>query len=304
MPIVDASWPRADEWLGSGSSNPRLAVIGVPTSVGSLTPSEGWRTPGRFREVLARFSTYDGEHDADLEDLPVVDGGDWELAGLDLDESLATVARLASELDRSRTHAFIGGDNAITRPLVGALAGDGLAGTGVLTFDAHHDVRLLDAGPTNGTPIRGLVEDGLPGRQVVQVGIQSFANSAAYRAYCRRTGIGVVTMGEVAARGIEAVVAECLDYLAQRSQWIYVDFDIDVLDRAFAPGCPGSRPGGMTPRQLGAGARLCGAHPAVRAADFVEVDPARDHDDLTVMSLAATFLAFAAGLATRESIDG
>jgi arginase family enzyme len=56
----------------------------------------------------------------------------------------------------------------------------------------------------------------------------------------------------------------------------------------------------MTPRQLAAAARLCGAHPAVTAADFVEVDPAADRDDLTLMSLATTFLAFASGVGARE----
>jgi arginase family enzyme len=47
---------------------------------------------------------------------------------------------------------------------------------------------------------------------------------------------------------------------------------------------------------------LCGAHPAVTAADFVEVDPAADRDDLTLMSLATTFLAFASGVAAREAV--
>jgi arginase family enzyme len=145
-----------------------------------------------------------------------------------------------------------------------------------------------------------LIEDGLPGGNVVQVGIHSFANSAIYRKYCDDVGIAVHTMEDVDRRGITDVVDGALARLSERADRIYVDFDIDVLDRAFAPGCPGSRPGGMHPRQLASAARSCGIHPKVVAADFVEVDASQDHAGLTVMQLATAFLAFASGLVARE----
>ena len=74
---------------------------------------------------------------------------------------------------------------------------------GVITLDAHHDVRSLDNGPSNGTPIRGLIEeDGLPGGNVHQIGIHSFANSAAYRSYCDDAGIAVTTVADLEEEGI------------------------------------------------------------------------------------------------------
>jgi arginase family enzyme len=197
---------------------------------------------------------------------------------------------------------FVGGDNAITRPLVTGLWGDDLAATGVLTFDAHHDVRTLDRGPSNGSPIRGLVEDGLPPAHIVQVGIHTFANSAAYRRWCEERGILVISMRRVQKDGIDSVVNGALGRLAGRCARIFVDFDIDVLDRAFAPACPGSRPGGMAPRDLLRAAELCGAHPGVAACDLVEVDPERDRDDLTLMNTAAVLLSFASGLVLRRDM--
>ena len=301
MAIEDRLWPRADQWLSAGSDDPDLAVVGVPTSAGSLTPSEGWQTPGRFRQVMEGFSTYDGEANIDLGRLAVADLGNWGVAGMELEASQAEVESQAAKLGRESILAFIGGDNAITRPLVRGLAGDGISSVGVLTFDAHHDVRLLDDGPKNGTPIRGLIEDGLPGANVAQVGISAFANSRAYREYCDAQGIAVFTMAEIGNKSLAAVVAEALGRLAEAAEWIYVDFDIDVLDRAFAPGCPGARPGGMSPRQLMAAARLAGTHPKVVAADFVEVDPSTDIEDLTLMALTSTFLAFASGIASRQA---
>ena len=304
MLFDDPSWLRASDWLARGADQPDVAIIGVPTSVGSISPSEAWRTPGRLREVIAGFSPYDGETETDLTSLAVADLGDWPVADTGLDAMIATVAGCAAELPAGPRYTFVGGDNAITRPLVAGIAGAHLAEVGVLTFDAHHDVRLLDAGPRNGTPIRGLIADGLPGHHVHQIGIHSFANSRPYREWCDEQGIAITTMAEVDAAGIEDVVSRALGELAATCEWIHVDFDIDVLDRAFAPGCPGARPGGMTPRQLAAAARLCGRHPQVRTADFVEVDPSADRDDLTMMALAGTLLAFLSGAAQLNESEG
>jgi arginase family enzyme len=58
----------------------------------------------------------------------------------------------------------------------------------------------------------------------------------------------------------------------------------------------------MTPRQLAAACRAAGAHPAVHSADFVEVDPGRDRDGVTVMNTASALLAFASGVAVRKVV--
>ncbi|MDJ0959660.1 MAG: agmatinase family protein [Acidimicrobiia bacterium] len=300
MLFDDPSWPRASAWLADASVTAALSVVGVPTAVGSISPSQADTTPAAFRSALGGFSTFDGEAGVDLADLTVVDHGDWDVATLDLDGMHDVVATQAAALPGDTVYAFIGGDNAITRPLVRGLAAGDLERMGVLTFDAHHDVRTLDQGPRNGTPIRGLIDDGLPGSNVVQIGIHSFANSAIYRRFCDDAGIAVHTMEDVDRRGITAVVDDALKRLDSRTDRIYVDFDIDVLDRAYAPACPGSRPGGMHPRQLAAAARSCGIHQKVVAADFVEVDAAQDPGGLTTMQLATTFLAFASGLVARE----
>jgi formiminoglutamase len=200
-----------------------------------------------------------------------------------------------------RTVLQLGGDNSITRPGVhGAAFPGGLDRVGLLTLDAHHDLRPLDGGLTNGNPVRALLEDGLPGRNVVQIGIQPLANPAASAGVASRAGITVITAEEARARGAGEVAEEALENLATRVDAIYVDLDVDVLDRAFAPACPGARPGGLTPADVQVAARMVGAHPKVRAMDVVEVDPERDVGDITVMAAASFVLAFASGLAARE----
>jgi formiminoglutamase len=296
--ISDPLWPRADDWLKGDPAAADLVVVGVPTSSASLSPSDAWRTPPLVREALARFSVFDSERGVDLRDLAVVDRGDWPVTGIDMHEMLDVVTELSRTVEPDAVHAFIGGDNAITRPLVRGLHGVDRAA--VLTLDAHHDVRSTESGPTNGSPIRGLLEDGLPDGRVTQIGIHSFANSAEYRAYCDDHDIEVITMEVVDDNDIGWLVRTALDDLAGTAEVVHVDVDMDVLDAAFAPGCPGARPGGMTPRQLAAACRAAGAHSAVASVDFVEVDPVRDRDGLTIMNTASALLWFAAGLADRK----
>jgi formiminoglutamase len=298
MPIVDPLWPRADTWLAMDSPDPTLLVVGVPSSKASLSPSRADLAPLLMRERLHRFSTFHGERSVDFGGLQVRDVGNWPVSELDMHALPEAIERQARGLPDVDLALFLGGDNAITRPLVRAL-GDDLTNIGVLTFDAHHDVRSLDNGPTNGTPIRGLIdEEGLPGRNVAQIGIHSFANSAAYRSYCDEHGVTIFSVEEVEKRGIEAVIYEAFRALEQCDS-IYVDVDIDVLDRSFAPACPGARPGGLTVRQLSEGVWWCAKRPKVRAFDFVEVDPELDHEDQTLDVMAHLFLTAAAGYAGR-----
>jgi formiminoglutamase len=298
-PASDPLWPRASDWLSRDDTDPRLLVLGLPTSSASISASEAWRSPAALRAVLRRSSTYDGERDVDLDDLPVRDLGDLPLTDLAPAAALPVITAAVGDLPAEPVAVFLGGDNVVTAPIVASHPAAALARTGVLTFDAHHDVRTYDEVPSNGAPVRWLVDQGLPGDQVTQIGIHGHANSAAYRRYCDDLGIRTVTVAEIERRGIEVVVAEALDDLASRTDAVHVDLDIDVLDRSFAPGCPGARPGGLTPRQLITAAHRCGAHPAVRTVDLVEVDPSADVAEVTVMNLAATFLAVATGVATR-----
>lgn len=304
----DPHWPRASAWLANENQTQAigtLGVIGAPVRLGSITPGRCDLAPQAVRNILRRFSCYDIESDTDVRLLKVHDFGDLEVAEKSLEEADGTIGNLVYSASAAVADAVVilGGDNGVTRPGVRGLAFGLEAGLetncGLLTFDAHFDLRDLSNGLTNGNPVRALLADGLPGSNIVQIGIQGFANSQAYAQVARNAGITVVTMNRVRERGLETVVTEALDYLAHRVETIYVDFDIDVLDRAFAPACPGARPGGLTPWELKRAAFLCGLHPKVHAIDLVEVDPAQDIADVTVFAMGACLLSFAAGLVKR-----
>jgi formimidoylglutamase len=299
MPINDPHWPRADVWLAQEHPDPDILVVGVPTSRASLSPSRADLAPLEVRDRFSRFSTFHGEWRIDFGELAVRDEGNWPVSETDMHEMPKVVEDLAATLNRGPLTLYLGGDNAITRPLARSLSED-RSKVGLITFDAHHDVRTLDLGPTNGTPVRGLIEeDGLPGENVAQIGIHSFANSAAYRAYCDEKGVSVFTVADVGQRGIASVVEDALTVVGVMTDVVHVDVDIDVLDRASAPACPGARPGGLSVRDLAEGVRVCARNPKVVAIDFVEVDPEVDRDGLTLDAMAHLVLSAVAGYAER-----
>jgi formiminoglutamase len=303
----DPLWPRASQWLESGGApnGRRLAVVGVPLSRTSISPSGAHETPAAVRSALRRFPIYHAGLDVDLlETVAVRDFGDLPVADLAGEEALAAVdaALAALNLSSFELVVLLGGDNAVTRPALRTLLPD-LDHVGLLTLDAHHDVRGFHAGPTNGTPVRGLIEDGLRGENVVQVGIGDLTNSRAYRRWCDEHGIRIVSASDTRTEGAGEVVRRELDTLAERCHAIYVDLDIDVVDAAFVPSCPGARPGGLLPAELLDAALEAGRHPSVRAIDIVEVDATADPTGITVDLAAMCLLSVAAGLAARTASD-
>lgn len=108
-------------------------------------------------------------------------------------------------------------------------------------------------------------------------------------------------MVQARRQGVADLVRRKLDRLAQTCAELYVDLDVDVVDRAFVPGCPGARPGGLLPADLLAAAVEAGRHPNVRAVDVVEVDARADPTGVTVDLAALCLLSVAAGFAVRPA---
>lgn len=245
------------------------------------------------------FSTYDIEKDIDVSELPVADHGDLKLSGLTPEEALIPISSaVQSALAQSEMVVLLGGDNGITRPGVHGI-GLPLRDIGVITLDAHFDLRDTGGGLHNGNPIRALLEDGMPGPNVVQIGIQAFANSRAYARVAKEAGITVYSREAVSEQGVESILNESFHHLSERVRAIYVDVDLDVVDRTFAPGTPGSRPGGVTPFALREAVWLCANNPLVRVIDIVEFDPELDINRTTAMLGAACILECASGLLNR-----
>jgi formiminoglutamase len=296
----------ARDWLAAGGPAPwDVAVIGVPVSRASISPSQAHTTPAAFRAALQRFSTYDGDHDIDLAAMRVRDLGDIE-GDLDGDVRAAQRRIEAAMLDAAQDAScvvVIGGDNSLTFPAMRGLARGALDDAwGLLTFDAHHDVRdpRSYAGPRNGTPVRELIMAGLPGSRVAQVGLHGFANAREHHDWAREQGVHMRRATQVRAGGITSVLDSALTALERfGAERVYADIDLDVLDRAFAPACPASMPGGLSPADLQEAAFVLGTDSRIAAVDLTEVDAQADVAGMTVRTMCSVFLSFCAGVAYR-----
>jgi formiminoglutamase len=292
----DALWPRAAAWLQPSHDDVDIAVFGVPAHLTSISPTGADQTPAAIRRALLRYSTYNWSHDADLTELVAGDLGDVDLPDSpEGEERTSSLANLA--VSKSKLAVALGGDNSVTYAVTrGAFAGD-LSRAGLITLDAHHDLR---DGISNGSPVRRLIEDGLQGKNVVQIGIADFSNSPAYAARARELGITVIPRSALRGRSLADVWAEAVSIAGNGTDGIHVDFDVDVCDRAVVPACPAAAPGGISADELRNFAYLAGKTGSVRSMDITEIDASNDSsDERTVRLGALLILEAAAGLTAR-----
>ena len=287
-------WRSVADLLGQHPAA-TVAVVGAGLNERSLTPGRCDLGPKAFRAVLPRFSTYDVETARELT-TQVHDAGDVPLKGVSPADAFEPVRdALKAQSSRDLT-VLIGGNNAVTRPGVHAL---GLDRVGLLTLDAHFDLRDTDQGLTNGNPVQALLEDGLDGRRISQIGLAPFANTRRAHDKARAAGISVRTARDCREQGLAAVVAAELGRLSAFVEVIYVDFDIDVIDRSQWPASPGARPGGVSVHDFFEATRVIGAHPKVRAVDLTEYDPSLELGDLASLTAGRWFCELLAGFEAR-----
>jgi formimidoylglutamase len=270
-----------------------LGLLGVPANTTSISATGANATPDAIREAMLRYSLQSSA--GSLEQLRAIDAGNIE----DPDHNEAvTIAKIAELRTRTDLVLALGGDNSVTYATALGAFGDQLAQAGLITFDAHHDIRH---GVSNGSPVRRLIEAGLNPKRIVQIGINDFSNSPAYANEASELGIRVIHRDELETRALADVMAEAFGVAGSGGGPIHVDIDVDVCDRTFVPACPAAAPGGITAHQLRKLARLTAADPRVVSVDITEIDATADAPDGRTVRLGALLvLEAAAGLLERR----
>lgn len=171
-------------------------------------------------------------------------------------------------LERGARPVLLGGDHSITYPIVKAVAARH-AGLTIIHFDAHPDLydELEGNRLSHACPFARIMENQLA-KRLVQVGIRTL--NAHTRAQAAKFGVEVVEMRSLPAYERMKVNGP-----------VYISFDMDVLDPAFAPGISHWEPGGMSVRE--AIAHLHAIEGTIVGADLVEFNPVRDASGMTAM---------------------
>ena len=291
----DGLWQRANTLFKPNLKQADIALLGFPVHKSSLTPNSCHLAPKAIRSALARYSTYSASNDIDLRELKITDLGD--VLGADSNNGKKVIAKKVNGLlDKYGLLIALGGDNSITYTVASGLFGD-LSRVGLITLDAHHDLR---DGNSNGSPVWRLIQAGLPGKNIVQIGISDFANSKEYSNRAKEAGIFVISRAQLRNKSIADAMKQAFAHLGRNVDHIYVDLDVDVCDRSVAPACPAATPGGISADELRQAAFLAGGNYKVRAVDITEIDPKRDSKDERTVRLAALLvLEIAAGYKTR-----
>ena len=291
------SWKSIADLIVDDASAP-VAILGAPMEAGSVTPGRCDLAPAAVRRALRRFSTWDLTASLEI-DLAIHDAGDLPVRGVMPADGFVHIrdAVEASVLDHRLT-ILLGGNNAVTRPAAHGL-GLPLEKVGLITLDAHYDMRDTAAGPMNGNPVRCLLEDGLPGPNIAQIGLAPFANTIEMDEDAAGAGINVYDLSDI-GDDITLILDEVMEKLDQAGvEAIMIDFDIDVIDRAQCPGAPGARPGGLHVDQFFRAARHALRHPKVRLVDLTEFDPSLDVSDITALTAGRWFCEVLAGFSRR-----
>jgi len=245
-------------------------LLGIPFDVNSSYLRGAADAPPLIREAFhCDSSNSSSESGVELDSNSVLDAGDLELSN---DGAFAAIENAVGKLlDEGKAPVCLGGDHSITYPIVRAFAKH-FADLTIIHFDAHPDLYEEFQGNrhSHACPFARIMEERCA-KQLIQVGIRTM--NAHQRKQADRFGVEVVEMRKLPA----------LEKLRIEGP-VYISFDVDVLDPAFAPGISHREPGGMSVRE--AISHLHAITGEVIGADLVEYNPKQDVSQLTAMVCA------------------
>jgi guanidinopropionase len=260
----------------------QAALIGVPMDLG-VSNRSGARFGPRAVRTIERIGPYNAVLDCmPVGDLVVGDVGDVPFRSrFSLESNHQDIeAFFRRFIDAGVAPVAVGGDHSITHPILRAV-GRGRP-VGLVHIDAHCDTGGAFDGTKfhHGGPFRNAVLDGvLDPQRCIQIGIRG--SSEYLWEFSRDAGMTVVPMQEFQRIGCEAVIERALHVVGDGP--VYVSFDVDSLDPAFAPGTGTPEVGGMTTREaLQILNGLKGLD--VVGGDVVEVAPEYDANTVTAQA--------------------
>lgn len=265
-PPLTRESPRANVARLRETSAAQIALAGIPWDENSSFLRGPADAPRLIRAAL--FSEASGLRSESGIDFPaeiLIDVGDVAVvSGPAMREAIEKF--ITALLDRALRPLSLGGDHAVTYPIIKAISRRYRELT-ILQFDAHPDLYEVFEGNrySHACPFARIMEEGLA-KRLVQIGVRTL--NPHQREQADRFGVEIIEMKDWRA-----------DQELKFEGPVYLSFDLDALDPAFAPGVSHHEPGGFTTRQVIE--ILLGLEADVIGADLVEFNPRCDIAHLT-----------------------
>lgn len=288
---VDVAIVGAGLDMGSGYRGAAYGPRAVRT--GEVYSGTGQVNPEHMHVMVSPFN-----------ELNVVDYGDIAIDQMSTERSLPHIREMVREIaETGAIPMIVGGDHSLMYTNAAAMADVyGKGNVGVVHFDAHYDAgRGGDHLISHGQPVYRLISEGhVPGKNFIQVGLRGYWPDKESFQWMREQGFRYHPMAEVEKSGWDAVMKRAVQEAREGGKKIFISFDIDVLDPAFAPGTGTPEPGGLTMREaMPIVRRLC-AETDVVGFEMVEVNPLVDPGYTTALNAKRLMRECLTGIAMRK----
>lgn len=281
-----------------------VAITGIPIDIGTSWRS-GTRTgPKQIREQSAMIRPYNLQTGAaPFDSLQVADIGDLAINTFSLSDSIRIISEsYAKILNYDVIPVALGGDHTITLPILRAIAAKH-GPVALIHVDAHADVNdhMFGEKEAHGTVFRRAYEEGLiiP-EKTYQIGLRGTGYSSEDFSEAQGWGFQQFLSPELWLRSLSPLAGEIRRDIGSE-QPVYITYDIDSLDPAFAPGTGTPEIGGLTtPQAMELIRGLKGLN--IVGCDMVEVSPPYDpsgNTALTAANLVYELLCVLPGVAYR-----
>lgn len=261
-----------------------VVFVGAPLDTGTTVRPGARFGPDALRRVSALGYGYNPERGIDLkESLTMVDAGDIQVIPANIEKSFDQIAlALGYITERSVFPVVLGGDHSIGYPDIRGTAPYIDGNIGIIHFDRHSDLseKTYDE-RMHGSPFFHATNiPNAPATNLVQIGIGGWTGSKAGMGIARERKATVITIEDIEHYGIERIMEYALEIAWKGARAVWLSFDIDSVDPAFAPGTGTPEPGGLLPREVFRMLRLA-AREGLQGMELVEVSPPYDVADIT-----------------------
>ena len=261
-----------------------VAIVGVPLDCGTTFRAGTRFGPQAMRAISGLPSGYNFEMGVDLiESLTMVDVGDVTVIPANIEKSFDQIDKAIAYLhERAVFPVILGGDHSIGYPDVRGLAPYVDGNIGIIHFDRHSDLSEYSLDERmHGTPFFHATNiPNAPATNLVQIGIGGWNGNRAGVKVSRERQATVITITDIERWGLDRIAEMALEIAWKDAKAVFLSFDIDSVDPAFAPGTGTPEAGGLLPREALRLLRTV-TREGLAGLEVVEVAPPYDVGDIT-----------------------